>query len=453
MKRLLLNLIIIGLLLNQLKAQNPYIDSLRLVLQTQKADTNKVLLLANLAYLYQSVRLDSGILFAHQGLALARQLHFDKGEANCLNSLGSLFFSAGNYPKALEFQLEALRIRERNDNKRGQAVSYNNIGTIYSMQEDYEQALRYFYKAKTLNEATKAEQLLSGVLSNIGDTYERSGRLDSARIYMQQAYELDLKLMGPGQQGIILNNLGNVYVKMKQPELALGFYRLGLPELIQMNDPDAICETTLGMARAFDGLGNRDSARLYGRRSYDIAIQNGYAQRVLDASYFLARYFNQYKHLDSAYYYQGVIIKVKDSLFSQERVRQLQNLSFNEQIRQQEIAEAAIAAQEERWRNIQMLAIGAFIPLFFGVILLISKRTAKQRTIEFLGLLGLLLLFETITLYLHPYIERWTHHSPIFMLLILVVIASVLVPLHHKMEHWVKELLKKNRKGGKATPN
>ena len=90
-----------------------------------------------------------------------------------------------------------------------------------------------------------------------------------------------------------------------------------------------------------------------------------------------------------------------------------------------------------------MVAIGAFIPVFLGLVLLISKRKVKPRTIQFMGLLGLLLLFEFISLFLHPYIEKWTHHTPIFMLLILVVLASILVPMHHRMEHWVKGKLAK----------
>jgi hypothetical protein len=57
------------------------------------------------------------------------------------------------------------------------------------------------------------------------------------------------------------------------------------------------------------------------------------------------------------------------------------------------------------------------------------------------GLIVLLLLFEFVSLYIHPFIEKWTHHTPVFMMIILVSIAALLVPLHHKMEKWVKEKL------------
>jgi hypothetical protein len=59
-------------------------------------------------------------------------------------------------------------------------------------------------------------------------------------------------------------------------------------------------------------------------------------------------------------------------------------------------------------------------------------------------MVALLLLFEFIALFLHPYIGNWTGHIPVFMLLILVAVASVLVPLHHRLEHWVKQRLVKH---------
>ena len=39
-----------------------------------------------------------------------------------------------------------------------------------------------------------------------------------------------------------------------------------------------------------------------------------------------------------------------------------------------------------------------------------------------------------------------THESPVLMLLALVLIASLLIPMHHRMEHWIKEkMIEKNK--------
>ncbi len=55
-------------------------------------------------------------------------------------------------------------------------------------------------------------------------------------------------------------------------------------------------------------------------------------------------------------------------------------------------------------------------------------------------------MFEFINLLFHPWLASVTHESPVLMLLALVLIASLLIPLHHRLEKWIKEkLVEKNK--------
>jgi hypothetical protein len=218
----------------------------------------------------------------------------------------------------------------------------------------------------------------------------------------------------------------------------MAYYRQSLSRDKEL---DLFCETTLGMAELFKKAGQADSVIHYSRLSFTTANEAGFTKKILKASTFLSNYFKDLNRIDSAYYYQQITIATKDSLFSQEKVREVQNLSFTEQIRQQEIEDAKTKAEEERKANIQLLGIVTFILFFFGLLFVFSKKHVNPNVIKFLGLLGLLLLFEFISLFLHPYVAAFTHHKPIFMLLILVAIASMLVPMHHKLQGWVKEKL------------
>ena len=106
-----------------------------------------------------------------------------------------------------------------------------------------------------------------------------------------------------------------------------------------------------------------------------------------------------------------------------------------------DIAEQKRKDAEARKRNLELAGIAIFIPSFFFIVLILGKRKVKSRTVDFLGVLSLLFLFEFIVLLIHPYIGSWTHESQIGMLLILVAIAVILVPLHHRLEKWMKEKL------------
>jgi hypothetical protein len=55
-------------------------------------------------------------------------------------------------------------------------------------------------------------------------------------------------------------------------------------------------------------------------------------------------------------------------------------------------------------------------------------------------------VFEFVNLLLHPWVSSITNDSPVLMLLALVLIASLLIPMHHRLEHWIKEkMIEKNK--------
>jgi len=89
------------------------------------------------------------------------------------------------------------------------------------------------------------------------------------------------------------------------------------------------------------------------------------------------------------------------------------------------------------------LGIITFIILFLA---LSRRHITNTKLIQFLGVVALLVVFEFLNLLLHPFLERITQHSPVLMLLALVGIAALLVPLHHKLEHWAThKLVEKNK--------
>ena len=135
-------------------------------------------------------------------------------------------------------------------------------------------------------------------------------------------------------------------------------------------------------------------------------------------------------------------------IFNQSNLNTIQALAFKEQLRV--IEDSARKSEEEQQRklNIQfaLIALGivSFIILFF---LLSRSIIVTEKWISFFGILGLLIVFEFINLLMHPFLERVTNHSPLIMLMALVALASLLIPLHHRMEKWIKEkMTEKNKK-------
>ena len=55
-------------------------------------------------------------------------------------------------------------------------------------------------------------------------------------------------------------------------------------------------------------------------------------------------------------------------------------------------------------------------------------------------------VFEFVYLLIHPWLASVTHESPILTLLASVAIASFLIPLHHRIEKWIKEKMTEKNK-------
>jgi len=122
-------------------------------------------------------------------------------------------------------------------------------------------------------------------------------------------------------------------------------------------------------------------------------------------------------------------------------------MTFEEDLRQQEVAAEKVKEEQQRKQNIQYALLALGILSFIILFLALSRRhITNTKVIQFLGVVALLVVFEFLNLLLHPFLERITHHNPILMLLALVCIAALLVPLHHKLEKWAThKLVEKNK--------
>jgi tetratricopeptide (TPR) repeat protein len=419
-------------------AQPNPIDSLRNLLRYEKEDTTRILLLDKLSYVILYSKPDSAMFLAQQAFALAKKNNFAKGEAESLDRIANAFRITGNNSKALELDLQALQKAEAINYVDGIIDDLNNTGLAYYYERDYQQSISYYHRALMLAERIDDKPHLDYVLGNLGESYQKLNKLDSARYFANRSYDTAVKINDLDFIGMELCNLGNIYSGMGQNDIAMGYYKSGIPYLKITADMDAICEAYLGWATAFKKTGNFDSCLYYAKLSLINAQKANFPKRLMEASNFLTAYYVSVKNIDSAFAYQSKTIAAKDSLFSEEKIREIQNLSFNESARQQEIAEQKKKDEEDARKNLQRAGIAVFIPVFFLFVLLLSRTKIKSRTVEFLGIVGLLLFFEFITDLVYPYINNWTNESPIWETLILVILAACLEPISFKLEHWIK---------------
>lgn len=428
-------------------SQKAKVDSMMNLLKTEQTDTGKVKLLWQIARDAGVYNPDTALILAQQALYKAREIQYVEGESRSLGILANTLVKIGNYPKALEFNIERLKLEEKRKKPRNMASVLNNIGIVYTMQEEYEKALVYYNKADSLSKKYEIKELAHFFMLNKGDIYDRLNVTDSAQLYYNLALRLSQEAEDENLVGAAMTGLGHVYRKKKQHKLSADFYHQGILYLLKTDDNELYCEASLGLAKLFQDNKRYDSAGFYATKSFDVAREGGFQNKELEAAVFLAEQYKQVNNIDSAFSYMNYVQHLNDSINSKDRIRESQVLSSNEQLRQLQLEQEKANERKERLQRLQLMLIAIFIPGFFLLTIFLSKKSVHIKLLRLLGVLSLLFLFEYLTLLLHPVVANFTHHNPVFEILIFVAIAAILIPLHHRLEHWLIHKLIHHRHG------
>lgn len=424
---------------NSLSAQNATQDSIRTYykrLSLEKEDTSRAKLLYVLAYYYQFYNLDSSIILARSSYELSKARHFEKGMARASGIMAGGYNKLGNYTRALEYYLEALKILERSKDPDDISRAHLDIAMVYSSKKEYDKALEYAFRSDSIARKNQLNDLLLYIMLDIGNMFTESNKLDSALVYTHNSLDSAIAQKNDLVAGTAYNNLGNIFYKKNQLPQAIEHYNQSVPLLRSVQDDNTLSECYLGMARCYQGLNIPDSSMFYARKAYDLSSGNGYMRHQINASQLLVDLYQKENLIDSAFRYQQTFLSLKDSFDNAEKLKELHNLTMNEDIRQEELAKEAYKLKEERKVKLQLLLIGLLIPLSFLVSAFISKKKVSKRMVELSGIFSLLFLFEYITLLLHPVVAEKSGHSPVIEIVVFVLLAAFLSPAHHKIEHW-----------------
>jgi tetratricopeptide (TPR) repeat protein len=427
-------------------AQKNIVDSLYQILENEKTDTNKVITMCDIAWELGVNEPEKALKIASEALSLSKKIKFAEGQTKCLGTMAIIFRLMGNFPLALEYNFKRLKLLEKTNNLNKYGAALTNIGFVYTNMEEYDKALEYYYKSDSVLKLIPGLDNANFTLTlNLGDVYDKLNMNDSAFSYFTKSLGIARQIKDNAYEGMSMVGLGNNYLKTGQNSLALANYQSGVINLKVAKNDDLLCEAYIGLANLYKKLNQPDSSFYYARESFKLAQKAGFLPRYLDAAKFLSAHYRDTRNIDSSFAYLNLVQALNDSINSKSRIRESQVLSSNEQIRQIEIAENLKIANAERRQQLQLLFIAIFIPGFFIITLLLSRIKLPIRVIKISGVLSLLILFEYLTLLLHPYVKEITHHTPVYEMLIFVTIAAFLIPAHHRIETWLINWLTKNR--------
>jgi two-component system NtrC family sensor kinase len=353
------------------------VDSLKLVLDNTKPDTNKVLLYADLSFTYAFLQADSSIVYAHKAISLARKLQYNKGEAAGMSSYGWALWAMGNYDKAIEASLKSLNLYKDLKNYIRQSFVYTQLAVFFRDARDFGQALKYGMLAKHLYDSLILAHEIVGndPYITIATIYSFTNHNDSASFYISKSYEREIA-RNKQATGYTLDVLGGIETARKNYKKALDYYHSAIATAVTNKNNIDIVFTYGLIAKVYQETGNLDSSIWYAKEVLNKFGHSSLQRGVLEALAILTQDYRLIHRNDSTLKYLEMRVALNDSLFNINKTRAIQNLIFNETLHQQEIEAARIQVQNQ----VKLYAVFALSAVFLLIgIILYRNNKLKQK--------------------------------------------------------------------------
>lgn len=241
-------------------SQNKNIDSLRVALG-QTNGKNKIKTLLELCWEYRFVNADTARKFGLRALEMAKQEGAEDLETEALHYIGVTHEAQGNYNEALAYEQQALTLGKKIGDQPKTANTLNNLGIINDEMGDYEKALAFYFDARKIYETLKDESKVAMVLTNIGIVLKAQKEYENAAHNYRQAVAIYQRLDNRFGQASCYANLGSVYLFIPNYDSALYYSMLASDEFEKQNIKQFLPTTWSNAAMAYEKLGQDQQAK------------------------------------------------------------------------------------------------------------------------------------------------------------------------------------------------
>ena len=378
-------------------------------------------------------------------LDLANELKQDTILAHANVVVGYTFRQGSDAGKSLEYDYRGLKYAELGGVPDQIGWAEKEIGILFKQLGQYREAITWLKRGEA--KITRLGEV-NRTACHLSEAYSGLGMRDSALFYAQRSNVITSAASDPYGYARSQLTIGKAYAAKGENEMAEVFFKktIAVSDSFDLGlvEPAAL----VGLGRERLALKDAEGAIALGTRALVVAKRTANLPVSLEATDLLEKAYHAADKPDSAYLSLKEHASLQDSLVNAEALSKVENMRFSQQLKEKEEERSRLEAQHERSRNIQFVII-ALIVITLGIFLLIFSRTSivGAKAIKNLSLIALLLFFEFINLLLHPFLDRITNHSPILMLLCMAAIAGLLIPLHHRMEKLITNMLvsKNNR--------
>ena len=394
-------------------------------------DSAKVVCGVQLGNVYQH---RSDVLMAFKTYTNAQNIAIESGDESLLppvyHAIASLYKKLGNEENAKKYVHRSLGINK----------TLNNIPGIINDHIFLAKMSNYIAGKQYLQEAVDMAESIGDMESKIEAErilfvhmllQEKPGTMLS---YLETNKELEMVFLNSGP-GYLDWMLAEIYLYGGDADSALFYFRRAEPGFNSGYDINLRKNFFSEFAYTCRLRGDEIAAIRYYSQAYDLA-------RVTSDLMSLKSFSNELKNLydlagdhKQAYAFSVKYDGYKDSVDILGREKDLALLEIENVTRQAQRDEELAKAEQRRKYNIQYMLITIIVAAAFLLMIMVGMFKVSAFTIRLMGFFSLIFFFEFIILILDTRIHHMTHGEPWKIWLIKIGIISILLPLHHFLEH------------------
>ena len=278
----------------------------------------------NIGNVYKAIgRKDDAILYFKKCIKLNSELKDTTELASSYLNLAAVYKDLGKFSNAMEHYTKSLNILTKSNDYRSIATNLSNIGALYQEWEKYNLAIEYY------NEALEYDKKSGNVIgyairyNNLATTYTQMFESDSAIAYYNKSLEIFKKYQLKKYAATTESNIGNLMLGSKKYNEALNIFNNSLKTFKELNDFNNIASTYFKIGKTYNLMKNYKNAELYINKSISVANKIGDLSQIVSNYDLLSEIYEKQGKHKIAYTTLKQHIEIKDSLFSEENMKQM----------------------------------------------------------------------------------------------------------------------------------
>ena len=311
--------------------------------------THKATVLSNMGVIYemQGKYKEAETLFLEL-LNIYDALGSEWGRAFVFNAIGVIHMTQGNYEKALEYYLKALQAKEAINDRVGMAIQLNNMSQLLLELGQNKKSLEYATRALAIYKETEDPTLMAAALNIEGIIYMSQDNYKAAAESFRKALQLTKQTGDKRGMTYALRNIGRLHERQEKHDEALDVYLELIPLQEQLGDRRALANTLYDVSILYAARKNNKAAQHYAEKSLQMAREIHALSNIRIASNTLAKLYARTHNYKEAYEYLGDYIVANNSLFNEEKNKQIAEMQTRFETEKKEKENALLKKEGER---------------------------------------------------------------------------------------------------------